>query len=106
MRRFALTNLRDFGMGKKACEDKITEECSYLVEVLKKWRGRRSWSHLSSRSCTTTLVCSLVLFQEKLSIRRSPSTTPSPTSSAPWCTAAGSTTTTPSSRPWWIEPTP
>ncbi|KAM9339494.1 cytochrome P450 2K1-like [Symphorus nematophorus] len=39
MRRFALTNLRDFGMGRKACEDKIIEECGYLIEVLKKFRG-------------------------------------------------------------------
>lgn len=39
IRRFALTNLRDFGMGKKACEDKITEECQYLLEVFKKFRG-------------------------------------------------------------------
>lgn len=50
MRRFALTNLRDFGMGKKVCEDKIIEESSYLMEVLKKWKGQRAWSHPSSGS--------------------------------------------------------
>lgn len=42
MRRFALTNLRDFGMGKKVCEDKIIEESCYLMEVLKKWKGQRA----------------------------------------------------------------
>lgn len=45
MRRFALTNLRDFGMGKKACENKIIEECSYLMEVLKKLKGQRLFNH-------------------------------------------------------------
>ena len=40
MRRFALTNLRDFGMGKKACEDKIVEECQYLIGVFKKFKGK------------------------------------------------------------------
>lgn len=52
MRRFALTNLRDFGMGKKVCEDKIIEESRYLMEVLKKWKGQRAWSHPSSGSLT------------------------------------------------------
>ncbi len=40
MRRFALTNLRDFGMGKKACEDKIIEECECLIEEIKKFKGK------------------------------------------------------------------
>lgn len=39
MRRFALTNLRDFGMGKKACEEKIAEECDFLIEVFRQFKG-------------------------------------------------------------------
>lgn len=39
MRRFALSNLKDFGMGRRACEDKIIEECHHLMEELKKFRG-------------------------------------------------------------------
>ncbi|XP_049613558.1 cytochrome P450 2K1 isoform X1 [Syngnathus scovelli] len=39
MRRFTLSNLRDFGMGKKACEDKIVEECQHLLDVFKNFRG-------------------------------------------------------------------
>lgn len=40
MRRFALSSLRDFGMGRKASEDKITEECHYLIQVLKEFKGK------------------------------------------------------------------
>uniref|UniRef100_A0A8C9XP40 Uncharacterized protein n=1 Tax=Sander lucioperca TaxID=283035 RepID=A0A8C9XP40_SANLU len=43
MRRFALTNLRDFGMGRKASEDKIIEECNNLIGVLKKFKGRSKY---------------------------------------------------------------
>ncbi|XP_034755297.1 cytochrome P450 2K1-like [Etheostoma cragini] len=40
MRRFALSNLRDFGMGKKASEDKIIEECEHLLQVFKTFKGK------------------------------------------------------------------
>lgn len=40
MRRFALTTLRDFGMGKKMAQDKINEECHYLVKEFEKQKGK------------------------------------------------------------------
>ncbi|XP_034151473.1 cytochrome P450 2K1 isoform X3 [Esox lucius] len=39
MRRFALTNLKDFGMGKKGSEEKISEEITYLIKEFKKHEG-------------------------------------------------------------------
>lgn len=40
MRRFTLTTLRDFGMGKKAIEDRIVEEYGYLRDVIEAQKGR------------------------------------------------------------------
>ncbi|XP_067237353.1 cytochrome P450 2K1-like isoform X2 [Chanodichthys erythropterus] len=39
MRRFALSNLRDFGMGKRGSEDKIIEEIQYLKGEFDKFEG-------------------------------------------------------------------
>ncbi|XP_003971492.1 cytochrome P450 2K1-like [Takifugu rubripes] len=60
MRRFALTNLRDFGMGKKACENKIIEECSYLMEELKKWKGEPFDTTHPINYAVSNIICSMV----------------------------------------------
>ncbi|XP_070843049.1 cytochrome P450 2K1-like isoform X1 [Chaetodon trifascialis] len=60
MRRFALTNLRDFGMGKKACEDKIIEECGYLVEVLKAFKGEAFDTTQPMNCAASNIICSIV----------------------------------------------
>ncbi|KAL3979386.1 lactadherin [Sarotherodon galilaeus] len=52
MRRFALTNLRDFGMGKRACEDKIIEECQYLIDIFENFKA------INCAVCN--IICSIV----------------------------------------------
>lgn len=60
MRRFALTHLRDFGMGKKACEDKIIEECGHLMEVLKKLKGEPFDTTQPLNYTISNIICSMV----------------------------------------------
>ncbi|XP_029281891.1 cytochrome P450 2K1-like [Cottoperca gobio] len=60
MRRFALTNLRDFGMGKKTCEDKIIEECDHLIEVFKKCKGEAFDTTQSINYAVSNIICSIV----------------------------------------------
>ncbi|XP_037112695.1 cytochrome P450 2K1-like [Syngnathus acus] len=39
MRSFTLTTLRDFGMGKKLSEEKIIEECHFLIKEFEQHKG-------------------------------------------------------------------
>ncbi|KAM4598646.1 cytochrome P450 2K1-like [Polymixia lowei] len=60
MRRFALTNLRDFGMGKKASEEKIIEECHNLVDVFEKYKGKAFDTTKSVNYAVSNIICSIV----------------------------------------------
>ncbi|XP_060086961.1 cytochrome P450 2K6-like [Heteronotia binoei] len=40
MRRFAISTLRDYGMGKKTVENRIVEECSFLIKKFESFKGK------------------------------------------------------------------
>uniref|UniRef100_UPI003AACC4DC cytochrome P450 2K1-like isoform X1 n=1 Tax=Centroberyx gerrardi TaxID=166262 RepID=UPI003AACC4DC len=60
MRRFALTNLRDFGMGKKASEEKIIEESHNLIEVFEKYKGKAFDTTQPVNYAVSNIICSIV----------------------------------------------
>uniref|UniRef100_UPI0037E7E9BF cytochrome P450 2K4-like isoform X2 n=1 Tax=Semicossyphus pulcher TaxID=241346 RepID=UPI0037E7E9BF len=60
MRRFSLTNLRDFGMGKRASEDKIIEECDPLIELFKKFKGEAFDTTQPVYYPVSNIICSVV----------------------------------------------
>ncbi|XP_031721915.1 cytochrome P450 2K3-like isoform X1 [Anarrhichthys ocellatus] len=60
MRRFALTNLRDFGMGKRAIEEKIIEESQHLIGVLKNFKGEAFDTTQPIRFAVSNIICSMV----------------------------------------------
>ncbi|XP_041812146.1 cytochrome P450 2K1-like [Chelmon rostratus] len=60
MRRFALTTLKDFGMGKRVAEDKILEECRHLVQMLEEHKGKPFDTARPANYATSNIISSIV----------------------------------------------
>ncbi|XP_060707167.1 cytochrome P450 2K1-like [Hemiscyllium ocellatum] len=60
MRRFMLSTLRDFGMGKKSIEDKIVEEAGFLVKKIDSYKGQPFDTDVITNFATANVICSIV----------------------------------------------
>ncbi|KAM4771230.1 cytochrome P450 2K4-like [Rhinophrynus dorsalis] len=61
MRRFTISTLRDFGMGKKSIESKIIEECDFLVQNLKSYKGKPFENSMIMNAAVANIIVSLLL---------------------------------------------
>ncbi|XP_055362493.1 cytochrome P450 2K1-like isoform X1 [Betta splendens] len=59
-RRFVIRNLKDFGMGKKVCGEKIIEESHHLVEEIKKFKGEVFDTSRPLCCAAANVICSMV----------------------------------------------
>ncbi|XP_069602742.1 cytochrome P450 2G1-like isoform X2 [Ranitomeya imitator] len=68
MRRFALTTLRNFGMGKRRIEERIQEEAQFLVEEFSKTEGELFDPTFFFSCAVSNIICS-VLFGKRFSYK-------------------------------------
>ncbi|OCT81360.1 cytochrome P450 2B1 isoform X2 [Xenopus laevis] len=61
MRRFSLSALRDFGMGKKTIEEKISEESDCLVETFKSYGGKPFDNTLILNAAAANIIVHILL---------------------------------------------
>uniref|UniRef100_A0A8D0HC55 Cytochrome P450 family 2 subfamily AH member 12 n=1 Tax=Sphenodon punctatus TaxID=8508 RepID=A0A8D0HC55_SPHPU len=61
IRRFSLTTLRNFGMGKKGIEERIQDEAEYLREELKAKKGQPCHPALLFSSATANIISHVLL---------------------------------------------
>ncbi|XP_075125717.1 cytochrome P450 2K1-like [Leptodactylus fuscus] len=61
MRRFTLTTLRDFGMGKRTIEEKIIEECAHLTNHFASFKGRPFDSAMIFNCAVANIIVAVLL---------------------------------------------
>ncbi|KAM3930490.1 cytochrome P450 2K1-like [Leptodactylus fuscus] len=61
MRRFTLSTLRDFGMGKETIENKISEESNFLVQKFRSFRGEPFNNILIINAAVANIIVSILL---------------------------------------------
>ncbi|KAM3931020.1 cytochrome P450 2K6-like [Leptodactylus fuscus] len=61
MRRFAISTLRDFGMGKSIIEEKIIEECSHLTNYFASFKGEPFEDFMILRAAVANIIVSILI---------------------------------------------
>ncbi|KAJ1096215.1 hypothetical protein NDU88_001358 [Pleurodeles waltl] len=60
MRRFTLSTLRDFGMGKKTIEDRILDELQALIKHFESHKGKPFDTKIIMNSAVSNVICSII----------------------------------------------
>ncbi|XP_033623276.1 cytochrome P450 2J2-like [Fukomys damarensis] len=59
-RRFTLTMLRNFSLGKKTIEERIQEEAHHLAEVIAKEKGQTFNPYFKINNAISNIICSII----------------------------------------------
>lgn len=60
LRRFTLSTLRNFGMGKKSLEKRVVEEAGFLCSAIKSEKGKSFDIHVLLNNAVCNVICTIV----------------------------------------------